>query len=454
MPAIELASPTRLLLVGHDRVEFRDAGRMAASAGAQVIMASTVEQALTMARKEGADLALVDVGADIAGFIRQLRRERIGLPVIGCGVNCTADRAVAAIRAGAMDYVPLPPQADLIAAAILSVAVRSLQLIGETPAFRQAIRFALAMARTNAPILISGETGTGRETLARAIHQSSGRHGRFVAVNVAEAGLADDLLEAELFGQEAGAFNGAIARRRGRVEDASGGTLYLGEVGLVSRPLQARLLMLMTERRLRRLGGEEDVWADARIISGTALDLKARVADGAMIPDLLSRLGAVTVSLPPLRARKGDIGPIASHFVERFARAHGVQPRPIAASALEMLMAQPWPGNLRELEYAMLRALMMAQGAEITAADLTLADGSPMRAEPAPPPPGAGKGGTASRLVGRTVADVERELILSTLEQCRGNRTTASAILGISVRTMRNKLKSFVDTGMPAVAPQ
>ncbi|MEN9932241.1 MAG: hypothetical protein RIS17_814 [Pseudomonadota bacterium] len=447
--SIALESPTRLLLVGHDRAEFRDAGRMAAAAGAQVTLATTVDDALAKARNEGADLALVDVGADIAGFIHQLRRERMGLPVIGCGVNCPADRAIAAIRAGAQDYLPLPPQADLIAAAILSVAVRSLQLIGEAPAFRQAVRFALAMARTSAPILICGETGTGRETLARAIHQQSGRHGRFVAVNAGEAALAEDRLEAELFGQEAGAFAGAIARRRGRVEDAAGGSLYLGEVGLVSRPIQARLLMLITDRRMRRLGGDDDIWADARIISGTALDLKGQVSDGAMIPDLLGRLGAVTISLPPLRARKGDIGPIAAHFVERFARVHGVEPKPIAPAALNVLKVQPWPGNVRELEYAMLRALMMAQGAQITPADLTLADGSPMQASPITPPSTDGRK-SSGQLVGRTVADVERELILSTLEQCCGNRTSASAILGISVRTMRNKLKSFVDAGFQA----
>lgn len=460
--AIELESPVRMLLVGHDRSEFREAARIAADAGAEVRLAGTIEEALAQSRRAGADLAMVDVGADVAGFIRQLRAERMTLPVLGCGVNCSADRAVAAIRAGAQDYVPLPPQADLIAAAILSVSVRSLRLIGDSTAFRQTTRFALAMARSSAPVLIAGETGSGRETLARAIHQASGRAGRFVALNIAEASLSNDMIEAELFGQEAGAFDGAVARRRGRVEEAAGGTLFLGEVGLLSLPMQAKLLTLLAERRMRRLGGQEDIYADARIISGTALDLNARAATGALLPDLLSRLSAVMVNMPPLRARGKDIVAIAEHFAGLFAEAHGLPRRPLSQAAQRVLLAQPWPGNVRELEYAMLRAVMMASGAEIGPDALTLADGSPMPTEP-PKMPALGPATVAARrgeatanngstLVGRTVADVERELILSTLEQCRGNRTSASAILGISVRTMRNKLKIFVETGAQVAA--
>lgn len=459
---IEMESPVRMLLVGHNRAEFREAARMAAAAGAEVRLTGTVEEALAQARRAGADLAMVDVGADIGGFIRQLRAERMALPVLGCGVNISADQAVAAIRAGAQDYVPLPPNTDLIAAAILSVAVRSLRLIGQAPAFRKAATFALAMARSSTPILIGGEPGTGRETLARAIHQASGRPGRFVALNIAEAALSDEMIESELFGQEAGAFEGAVARRRGRIEEANGGTLYLGEVGLLSQPMQARLLRLVAERRISRLGGREDIWADARIISGTALDLKARVEDGTLNSDLFARLGSVFVKLPPLRARGSDIAAIAAHFASRFADAHGLPNRTLSTGALKVLMSQHWQGNIRELEYAMLRAVMIAEGPEIGPEALTLADGSPMPLE-APRLTQSEWGRTVGHaaaghdnpsLVGRTVAEVERELILSTLEQCRGNRTSASAILGISVRTMRNKLKSFVESGVPVAAAQ
>jgi two-component system, NtrC family, response regulator HydG len=437
----------KMLLVGAPGGEFRRAAELARDAGADVAMADTPSHALDLLREGGGDLVMIDVETDIAGFMASLRAERFTVPVLACGIQAPAERAVAAIRAGARDYVPLPPQRELIAAAIASVIERKVPArIGDHPALVRAVELATAVAATGAPVLVTGEKGSGKEVMARAIHEASGRRDPLHVVEC--AGVGAEVLESELFGHEADAFPGAVARRIGRLEKAGAGTILLREVGALAPATQARLLAVLQEQRFRRVGGSDVVPFHARLIASTSLDLEAAVEAGSFRADLLVRLGLVRVEVPPLRARGGDVAQLARHFAARLAEADGVPERAFSDAALVLLGRYSWPGNIRELEDCIHRAVLLAQGAQIEPQDLVRSDGTRLidleTAEP-------GRFQIES-LVGRTVEEVERELILHTLERCHGNRTSASNILGISVRTMRNKLRTFIEAGI-AVSP-
>lgn len=439
-----MTGPIRLLLVGTPGTELHVAAGMAREAGAEVAMAATVADALARLRERQAGLVMIDVHLDVADLVDRLRAERFAVPVLGCGIDAPASLAVAAIRAGARDYVPLPPQRELIAAAITSVIPAATdELIGDDPALHRALDYARTMARSRAAMLVCGEGGTGKAVIARIVHAASGRPGTFATAEC--AGIAADILDAELWGHEAGAFPGAVARRVGRLEEAAGGTLLLRDIDRMAPATQARLAATLAEGVVRRLGGDTAMPLTARLVATAAADPDAAVADGRLRADLLARLGLVRVSLPPLRDRAGDIAALVAHFVTRLAAADGLPPRAFADDTLALLATYRWPCNVRELEEVVHRALLLATGAQVTPADIVLHDGS--RIDPAPagqsaPPP----------LVGRTCEEVERDLILQTLAHCGGNRTSASGILGISVRTMRNKLKTFIEAGIP-VAP-
>jgi len=444
-----MMGPIRMLLIGAPGSEFRRAAELAQGAGAEVTMADAPAPALETLREQGADLVMIDVLEDAVGFLGDLRRERFVVPVLACGISAPAERAVAAIRAGARDYVPLPPQRELIAAAIASVVERQAQVrIGGHPVLERAMALGAAVAPSASPVLVTGGKGSGKEMMAREIHQLSGRADPIVSVEC--AGVAADVLESELFGHEAGAFPGAAARRVGRLESARSGTIFLREVGALSPATQARLLAALIEKRFRRVGGNEDVAFGARLIASTSMDLELAVEAGSFREDLLVRLSLARIEVPPLTEHGDDIAALAEHFVEQFAEADGLPARPLSPAAMAVLRAYGWPGNIRELKECIHRAALLARGNRIEAEDLTRADGSPLEAIVSLP---AAEGRIeVDGLIGRTVEEVERELILGTLERCQGNRTSASNILGISVRTMRNKLRTFIEGGI-AVPP-
>ncbi|WP_114955014.1 sigma-54-dependent transcriptional regulator [Sphingosinicella terrae] len=440
------ADPTliRVVLLGTPGSEFRRAAGMAREAGAEVVMADAPDAALASLRTDGGDLAMVDVELDVADFISRLRAERIAVPVLACGIEASAARAVAAIRAGAFDYLPLPPQRELIAAVILSVGHRVSQPIGADARLLHAIDYARAVAPSSAPILIAGEKGTGKEVVGRMVHERSGRSGRFLVVEC--AGVSAEIIESELFGHEAGAFDGAVAARTGRLGEAADGTVFLREIGALGAVAQARLAAWLQEDEARiGLNGAARLQR-ARLIASTSLDLEKLAARGAFRADLLARIGLVRISLPALRERGSDIDLLAGAFAEHLALANGLPVRPFSAEAVRRLRHHGWAGNVRELEDVVHRAVLLAKGATIEPDALVLQDGSAMAAPEASDAP---DGPAVEALVGRSMADVERELILHTLERCGGNRTSASSILGISVRTMRNKLKSFIEAGIP-----
>jgi len=326
---------------------------------------------------------------------------------------------------------------------------------------KQAIRRAEQVAASEASILVSGESGTGKEVLARHIHRKSRRSGgAFVALNC--AAIPDNLLESELFGHEKGAFSGAVARRIGKFEAASGGTLLLDEISEMDVRLQAKLLRALQEREIDRLGGAEPVKVNVRIVATTNRDLTAEVAKGSFREDLYFRLNVVSLRLPSLRERPGDIAPLAEYFARKYADVNGMPFRPLSAAALALLEGHSWRGNVRELENTLHRAVLLASGEVIGAEAIELGGPAEARqmmnaavaAAPRTPaaPPVSGDG--VASLVGRTVGDVERDLILETLTHCLGNRTHAATILGISIRTLRNKLREYSDAGLRVPPPQ
>ncbi|HZH47191.1 MAG TPA: sigma-54 dependent transcriptional regulator, partial [Roseococcus sp.] len=353
----------------------------------------------------------------------------------------------------AREFLPLPPEAELIAAMLEAVTAASEGPVCQDAGMRAVLARAAQIARAEASVLITGESGTGKEVLARHIHGASKRaRGPFVALNV--AALPESLLESELFGHEKGAFSGAVAMRRGKFEQAEGGTILLDEIGEMDARLQAKLLRAIQEREVDRLGGTAPVKIDVRILAATHRDLPAEVRAGRFREDLYFRLNVVQLHLPPLRDRPGDILPLAQHFAQRYAAANGLPARPLSARAAARLLAHTWPGNVRELENALHRAVLLAEGREVgeDAIELTPSH-APAGPEAAPsagaaPPP---RDPIAS-LVGRRMEEVEQELILETLGRCLGNRTRAAEILGISIRTLRNKLAEYRDRGL-AVPP-
>jgi two-component system response regulator FlrC len=450
----------RLIIFGTLNGQIGAATRIALQRGAKVIHVEDIEQGLNTLRSgRGADLAMIDVSLDVKFLVESLKAERINLPVVACGIGNDARAAVAAIRAGAKEYLPLPPEADLIAAVLEAVAEESHQMLFRDPAMGQVVKLAEQIAPSGASIMITGESGTGKEVMARFIHMKSPRSDKpFVSVNC--AAIPDTLLESELFGHEKGAFTGAVARRLGKFEEANGGTLLLDEISEMDVRLQAKLLRAIQEREIDRIGGSKPVKVDIRVIATSNRNLADEVARGTFREDLLFRLNVVNIKLPPLRTRPADIEMLSQHFVKKYAAANGVPERPLAPTTVEALRLAPWRGNVRELENTMHRAVLLALGSQIEVADVRLPDGSALTdnvnrggAPSAAADPSAGDAtGASPNLVGRTVADVERDLIIDTLKHCLGNRTHAATILGISIRTLRNKLKQYSDEGLAVPA--
>ncbi|MBK9516022.1 MAG: sigma-54-dependent Fis family transcriptional regulator [Anaeromyxobacter sp.] len=410
------------------------------------------------------DLRMVPVdGLEVVRRLRELDPEATVLVVTAHG---SVPAAVEAMRAGAIDFVEKPFPPELLAARVEKAAeiarerrgardaharaaaldedrardAGPLGLVGGSEALARVRELVRKVAPTDATVLVLGESGTGKELVARAIHAESRRRERpFVPVSC--AALPEGLLESELFGHEKGSFTGATRRKIGRFELADGGTLFLDEVGELPPPLQVKLLRVLQERRFERVGGEETLEVDVRLVSATNRDLKARAAAGAFREDLYYRLAVVPLSLPPLRSRPGDVAALAAHFLAKHAGRLGRRLDGLEPEALALLERHPWPGNVRELENAVQQAMVFAEGPLVRAADLPAA----LRDAPAALPVPSG-----DRPLPDLLDDIERQLVADAFSRARGVKAEAARLLGVKPSALYYKLEKY---GIGGVGP-
>ena len=429
----------RIMIISAFDGQVSEAARMATASGAKVTMTTSTKEALELLRKgQSADLLFIDIIHDVEAVIKQLKSEHFNVPVVACGIQADPDKAAQAIRAGAIDYIPFPPEAEMIAAILSAITKSQNDMIARDPAMMRWIEMADKVAPSEANILITGESGTGKEVMARYIHTKSNRSKKpFVSVNC--AAIPENLLESELFGHEKGAFTGAVARRIGKFEEANGGTLLLDEISEMDVRLQAKLLRAIQERVIDRVGGTSPVKVDIRIIATSNRDLMASCKTGDFREDLYYRLNVINIQLPSLHQRPKDVEALTQFFIDKFTELNGLPKKDLSSLARQSLVNYPWPGNVRELENTIHRAVLLSTGTVIEASDLF--DEVTQESLKVTVKTDVER----SLLIGRTVASVEKDLILNTLDHCRGNRTHTANILGISIRTLRNKLKEYGD---------
>jgi two-component system, NtrC family, response regulator AtoC len=442
------APPARRVLVAEDDASMRRLFvRILAEEGYEVEAAEDGIAAIARLARPF-DLVVTDLkmpGADGMQVLEATRRKHPGTPVVVITAFGSIPGAVDAMRLGAFDYLAKPLSDPR---ALREVARRALEAragaadapsepIAEDPAMKRVVEQARRVAPRDTTVLLLGESGTGKEVIARLLHAGSPRRaGPFVAVNC--AALTESLLESELFGHERGAFTGATARHEGRFEQADGGTLFLDEIGETSAALQAKLLRVLQEHALVRVGGEQQVSVDVRVIAATNRDLGVAVASGAFREDLYYRLAVFPIQIPPLRERRADILPLAEHFLALLSRGASRTPPSLSREARELLQAHRFPGNVRELENVIERALILSGGGPISPEELGL--GSAPRTVDgdvgAAAIPGA-DGGAG------TLKEMERRAILAALEAEDGNRRRAARRLGIALRTLQYKIKDY-----------
>jgi two-component system response regulator HydG len=446
---------SRVLIVDDERSNLDSLERIFAREGWSVLTAESGPRALEILRRERVAVLVTDLmmpGMSGEELLRAARAVSPDTEVVLMTAYGTVETAVSAMKQGAYDFITKPVRRHVIVKSVrqalerasLVAENRSLKaqlatlgvggLIGNAPAFRAALDALRQAAPTSATVLLTGESGTGKELAARMLHDLSPRAGGpFVPIHC--AAIPETILESELFGYEKGAFTGAAGRKEGRFERAHGGTLFLDEVGEMSPAVQVKLLRVLQDGVVERLGGTQPVQVDVRIVAASNKDLAAEVRAGRFREDLFYRLDVVAVRLPPLRDRREDVPLLASAFLKRLAEKHGKAIRGFTPAALAALEACEWPGNVRELEHAVERAVVLCRGETVDVGDLPEA----ARRE-APEKPPAAAAGAISIPVGTPMEEVERMVIRETLRHTRGDKNLAARILGIAARTIYRKL--------------
>ena len=434
------------LLVVDDELIVRDSlDKWFREEGYDVAVAENAHDALTKMSAKRFDLALVDIkmpGTDGVELQRRMFEIDPEMLVIIMTGYASVDTAVSALKNGAYDYVSKPFDPDDIAHTVhnalahkraeqenvrlretVASVARPQEIVGQSSAMVRLFEAIQTVGPTEATVLITGESGTGKELVARAIHAASPRHYNPLVVLHCGA-LAETLLESELFGHEKGAFTGAQYRKKGCFEVADGGTIFLDEIGDISLKTQTDLLRVLQEREITRVGSSHPIHVDFRCIAATNKNLEQLVEEGKFRPDLFYRLNVFQIQLPPLRERRGDISILVDHFVRKFSASMNKRITRVSPTAMALLDRYQWPGNIRELENAVERAMVVAQEPELRESDFAL------RLPVA--------GGSS-----RTLEDAEKVHILAVLEECRGNQTLAAELLDIDRVTLHNKLKRY-----------
>jgi len=457
----EVFNEARILVADEDPESCRRMQESLGALGCSVTCVSDGQAVLDTVAEGGFDLVVLDLHlANVSGLnvLAALPAMETDARFIVVTRDGDVESAVEAMKAGACDYLEKPVDADRLKQSVLrglreqSVdrAVRQSRrapagrgtaaLVGQTPIMRKLFRLVERVAPTNASVLVTGETGTGKDLVARAVHDASPRsEGPFIAVNC--SAIPSTLLEAELFGHTRGSFTGAVQSRKGLVEEAHGGTLFLDEISTLSHDVQVKLLRVLQDHRVQRVGSSAVVSVDFRLVAATNSDLADLVARGDFRQDLFFRLDVFPIRVPPLRERRDDILPLADHFLTRFSKGHGVAPPRISAPTLARMMTYDWPGNVRELENFIERSVIMYPGAASFPFDL-----------PRVAPRGDEKFVELATERRWTLERLEREYLLSTLESNRWHQSAAAEILGINRRTIHRKLKRYREEGfLPGV---
>ena len=421
----------RLLIIGHLSSEIKLAIDIAKERNAKVVLVESCQQAIDfLCQGKGADMVLVDVSFDIKFLITSMKTEKLSTPVVAYGVECSPKEAVASIRAGAKEFMPLPPDAKLISAIFMSIADDTTKIIGESKAIKEAIAVADKIAKSDANVLITGSSGTGKEVFANYIHSKSSRKEKsFVSVNC--AAIPENLLESELFGHEKGAFTGALARRIGKFEESSGGTLLLDEISEMDARLQAKLLRAIQEKEIDRVGGNAPVKVDLRIIATSNRDLQKEIQKGTFREDLFFRLNIINIELPSLSNRDEDIKLLGEFFVKRYAESNDLGGKFLTPEALEKMYNYSWPGNVRELENVMHRAVLLSENDGIKPEDVYIKERVKLQPNEKPDVEPQSDGLS------------EKQMIINTLGYCLGDINKTANILGIATNILEEKLKKF-----------
>ncbi len=460
-----MSDPATLLVADDDPAIRQSLERTLAREGYQVALAPDGHAALERLKAGGVDLVLSDLkmpGLTGLELLREVKAVAPDVDVIMLTAFGTVEEAVKAMKDGAVDFLTKPFQrAQLIRVIRKALEHRALieqnralqkrlddllrqgDIIGVSPAFRRMMTLVDQVADSSATVLVHGESGTGKELVARAIHErSSRRSGPFVAVNC--AALPETLLESELFGYEKGAFTGAAGRKEGRFELADGGTLFLDEVADLSPVTQPKILRVLQEGEFERVGGTRTLRVDVRIVAASNQDLATLVREKRFREDLYYRLNVISITAPPLRERREDVAVLAQHFLRIYAAKNNRHLEGFTDEALGCLEAYGWPGNVRELENVVERAVVLARGTSVQAADLpeAVAERSVMLDRPEPGEAGAPEEGSFRIKVGTPLAEVEQRILEETLRLTKGNKTLTAKLLGIDPKTVFRKLKA------------
>ena len=441
---------SKILIIDDEKNIRRSLEMILTDEGYDIVLAECGNEALIVLEKDPPDLILLDLlmpEKDGLQVLSEIKNTLPDLTVIMMSGHGSIGHAVQAVKSGAYDFIekPLTKEKVLIVVqnaleqrslrrenrSLRQALDKKIKMIGESPLLESVRHNIAKIAPTSARVLILGESGTGKELIARGVHAASPRSKeRFVAINC--AAIPDNLLESELFGYEKGAFTGAAERRRGRFELADGGTLFLDEIGEIDPNTQVKILRVLEERKFERVGGQDTVDVDVRLIAATNRDLKKLVEEGRFREDLFYRLYVMVIHLPPLRERPGDVPLLVQQFLTTLAKENNKAISGITPEAMELLAAHPWPGNVRELRNAMERMVVLCRGDKLSVRDI------PAQLKAALPHRPAATAGAELSL-----QDAEKRMIADALKHHAGNRTKAAAQLGISRRTLHRKLNEY-----------